>query len=139
MYGAPPRKQLALLGVLVVAGFVLPRVLPDYFLYVGNLLIWLGFVIGSGLLWFLPIAIVLFAIEYSFIVRYEEGVLESIFGEEYLAYKRRTPRWMPRISSSSSGGDSYAWGEAWRSEISTFLQYAVLSAAFIVKSRYFGR
>ena len=38
MYGAPPRKQLALLGVLVVAGFVLPRVLPDYFLYVGNLL-----------------------------------------------------------------------------------------------------
>jgi branched-chain amino acid transport system permease protein len=38
MYGAPPRMQLALLGVLVVAGFVLPRVLPEYFLYIGNLL-----------------------------------------------------------------------------------------------------
>lgn len=108
-------------------------------LYNGNFLIWMGFVVISGVLWFLPIAIVLFAIEYSFIVRYEEGVLESIFGEEYLAYKRRTPRWIPRISSSSSGGEGYAWGEAWRSEISTFLQYAVLSAAFIVKSRYFGR
>jgi branched-chain amino acid transport system permease protein len=30
--------HLALLGVLVVAGFVLPRVLPEYFLYIGNLL-----------------------------------------------------------------------------------------------------
>ena len=108
-------------------------------LYNGNFLIWMGFVVISGVLWFLPIAIVLFAIEYSFIVRYEEGVLESIFGEEYLAYKRRTPRWMPRISSSSAAVEGYAWGEAWRSEISTFLQYAVLSAAFIVKSRYFGR
>ena len=38
MYGDPPRKQLIALGVLVVAGLVLPRVLPDYFLYIGNLL-----------------------------------------------------------------------------------------------------
>src|SRR6185295_5321956 len=44
-------------------------------LYVGNLMIWIGFVVGSGLLWFIPVAIVLFAIEYSLIVRYEEGVL----------------------------------------------------------------
>ena len=108
-------------------------------LYVGNFLIWMGFVVISGVLWFLPIAILLFAVEYSFIVCYEEGVLESIFGEEYLAYKRRTPRWMPRITSSSAADDGYHWGEAWRSEISTFLQYAVLSAAFIIKSRYHRR
>src|SRR5204862_8160411 len=109
--------------------------------YNGNFLIWMGFVVISGVLWFLPIAIVLFAIEYSFIVRYEEGVLESIFAEEYLAYKRRTPRWMPKVSSSPTppGDDGYHWAEAWKSEISTFLQYAILSAAFIIKSRYFGR
>ena len=29
----------------------------------------------------------LFAAEYELIVRYEEGVLESIFGREYLDYK----------------------------------------------------
>jgi len=105
-------------------------------LYNGNFLIWMGFVVISGVLWFLPVAIVLFAIEYSFIVRYEEGVLESIFGEEYLAYKRRTPRWLPRPSPSVSPEDGYHWGEAWRSEISTFLQYLVLMIAFYVKSRY---
>ena len=45
-------------------------------LYVGNFFIWMGFVVISGVLWFLPIAILIFGIEYTLIVRYEEGVLE---------------------------------------------------------------
>ena len=49
-------------------------------LYVGNFLIWIGFTVISGVLWFIPVAVLLFAIEYTLIVRYEEGVLESIFG-----------------------------------------------------------
>ena len=103
-------------------------------LYVGNLLIWAGFVVGSGVLWFLPIALVLFAIEYTLIVRYEEGVLESIFGAEYLAYKQRTPRWFPRPPRERSSGQ-HDYGEALRSEVSTFAQYAALGVAFYVKHR----
>ena len=104
-------------------------------LYVGNFLIWMGFTVISGVLWFLPIAIVLFAIEYTLIVRYEEGVLESIFGAEYLAYKARTPRWIARPPAARERGEHH-WGEAWRSEVSTFMQYAVLTAAFVLKHRY---
>jgi len=107
-------------------------------LYNGNFLIWMGFVVISGVLWFLPLAVLIFAIEYSLIVRYEEGVLESTFGEEYLAYKRRTPRWIPRppAKGATAGGDEeYSWPEAWRSEISTFLQYAALVVAFVIKER----
>ncbi len=104
-------------------------------LYVGNFLIWMGFVAISGVLWFLPIAVVLFAVEYELIVRYEEGVLESTFGEEYLSYKSRTPRWLPRPPSGTRETGEHDWGEAWKSEISTFLQYAVLILAFYVKSR----
>jgi len=104
-------------------------------LYNGNFLIWMGFVVISGVLWFLPIAIVIFAIEYSLIVRYEEGVLESIFGDEYLAYKRRTPRWIPRPPAVASAGE-YDWPQAWKSEVSTFLQYAALIVAFVIKSQY---
>jgi protein-S-isoprenylcysteine O-methyltransferase Ste14 len=103
-------------------------------LYVGNLLVWIGFVIGSGVLWFLPVAIVLFAVEYTLIVRYEEGVLESIFGAEYVAYKKRTSRWFPLPPAASTSGE-HDWGEALRSELSTFAQYAALGAAFWVKSR----
>ena len=110
-------------------------------LYNGNFLIWMGFAVISGVLWFIPVAAVIFAIEYSLIVRYEEGVLESIFGDEYLAYKRRTPRWIPRPPSRAvdRGVEEYHWGEAWRSETSTFLQYAALIVAFVMKERYFGR
>jgi protein-S-isoprenylcysteine O-methyltransferase Ste14 len=103
-------------------------------LYVGNFLIWIGFTVISGVLWFIPIAVLLFAVEYTLIVRYEEGVLESIFGQEYLRYKAMTPRWFPRPPGNDEDGEHH-WGEAWRSEISTFLQYAVLTAAFVVKQR----
>src|ERR1700712_1635605 len=61
-------------------------------LYVGNYLIWMGFVVVSGVIWFVLVGTLLFAIEYSLIVAYEEGVLESIFGREYLDYKPTTPR-----------------------------------------------
>lgn len=104
-------------------------------LYVGNFLIWMGFTVISGVLWFIPVAVLLFAIEYTLIVRYEEGVLESIFGQEYLRYKARTPRWMPRPPGTDDDGEHH-WGEAWRSEISTFLQYAVITAAFVAKQKY---
>jgi protein-S-isoprenylcysteine O-methyltransferase Ste14 len=103
-------------------------------LYVGNFLIWIGFVIGSGVLWFIPVAVVLFAIEYTLIVRYEEGVLESIFGADYVAYKQRTPRWFPRPPAAKSEGP-HDVGEALRSEVSTFAQYAALALAFYVKWR----
>ena len=106
-------------------------------LYVGNFFIWMGFVIGSGVLWFLPIAAILFAIEYAFIVRYEEGVLESIFGSRYVDYKSRTPRWIPRPPRSFDTGPHH-WGEALRSEGSTFAQYIALGAAFWIKARFFG-
>ncbi|HEX2780212.1 MAG TPA: isoprenylcysteine carboxylmethyltransferase family protein [Gemmatimonadaceae bacterium] len=107
-------------------------------LYVGNFLVWMGFAVISGVLWFIPVAAVIFAIEYTLIVRYEEGVLESIFGDEYLAYKRRTPRWFPRPPAVKETGEHH-WGEAWKSEISTLLQYVVLVALFLVKDRYFYR
>lgn len=105
-------------------------------LYVGNFLAWMGFTVVSGVHWFLPIAALLFAIEYTLIVRYEEGVLESIFGREYLAYKRQTPRWFLRPPAVRETGE-HDWKEAWWSERSTLLQYAALIVIFVVKDRLF--
>jgi branched-chain amino acid transport system permease protein len=51
MHGAPPRRQFLALGALVLAGFVLPHLLPDYFLYIGNVLMtYLVLAIGLDLL-----------------------------------------------------------------------------------------
>jgi protein-S-isoprenylcysteine O-methyltransferase Ste14 len=105
-------------------------------LYVGNFLIWMGFTVISGVHWFLPLAALLFAVEYTLIVRYEEGVLESIFGSSYLAYKSRTPRWLPKPPGGERESGPHDWGEALRSETSTFMAYAALVVAFAVKHWY---
>lgn len=104
-------------------------------LYVGNFFAWIGFTVVSGVFWFLPVSIVLFAVEYTLIVRYEEGVLESIFGAEYLEYKTRTPRWFGRPPSGDNSGQ-HDWKEAIWSERSTVLQYVVLVALFVAKGKF---
>lgn len=105
-------------------------------LYNGNFLIWMGIITMSGVRWFLPVAAGLFVIEYFFIVRYEEGVLESIFGGEYLEYKARTSRWFASPPAAGSNGEFF-WGEAWKSEISTFLQYVAIIGLLLAKERWF--
>lgn len=106
-------------------------------LYNGNFLVWIGFCVISGVLWFLPFAVLIFAAEYSLIVRYEEGVLESTFGRRYLDYRNCVPRWLPKKPDEDWSG-SHDWKQALRSETSTFIQYAVLIAAFAIKGYFTG-
>lgn len=105
-------------------------------LYNGNFLLWMGIITISGVFWFLPVAAVIFAIEYYYIVRYEEGVLESTFGKVYLDYKLKTPRWFPRPPKPEDAAGEFFWAEAWKSEISTFMQFAAIIAIFWAKNRW---
>lgn len=104
-------------------------------LYVGNFLAWMGVVVASGVLWFLPVAVVLFAVEYFFIVRFEEAQLETFFGEQYVRFKQRTPRWLARPPATRESGP-HDWGAALWSERSTFLQYAAFAVVLALKQRY---
>jgi len=101
-------------------------------LYFGNFFIWSGFTIVAGLNWFLPIAVVVFAIEYTPIVRFEEAVLETTFGDEYLRYKALTPRWIPVAPAGGPRGP-LCWRTAWTSERSTLLQFAVLTTVLVLR------
>ncbi|HEV8411852.1 MAG TPA: isoprenylcysteine carboxylmethyltransferase family protein [Gemmatimonadaceae bacterium] len=100
-------------------------------LYFGNFFIWTGFSVIAGLNWFLPIAVAVFALEYTPIVRYEEAVLETTFGEEYLRYKGCTRRWLPVAPASDRKG-SLCWKTAWRSERSTLIQFVVLASVLAI-------
>ncbi len=127
--GTATRRRSRNVGRLVTYGIFAWSRNP---LYNGNFLVWMGFVVISGTMWFLPFAVLLFALEYTFIVAYEEGVLESTFGREYLVYKNCTPRWLP-VKPDKPVEGPHDWPQAWKSEVSTFLQYVVLIIAFIVK------
>jgi protein-S-isoprenylcysteine O-methyltransferase Ste14 len=100
-------------------------------LYFGNFFIWTGFSVIAGLNWFLPIAVAMFALEYTPIVRYEEAVLETTFGDDYLRYKERTRRWLP-IAPAASGEGALCWKTAWRSERSTLIQFVVLGSVLAI-------
>ena len=131
--GTATRRRSRNVGRLVTYGIFSWSRNP---LYNGNFLVWMGFVVLSGVIWFLPFAVLLFALEYSFIVRYEEGVLESTFGRQYLDYKNCTPRWLP-VKPDEPVTGAHNWPGAWKSEISTFLQYVALAIIFVVKDVFF--
>jgi protein-S-isoprenylcysteine O-methyltransferase Ste14 len=80
-------------------------------LYIGNILLWVGFAITAGLFWLAPVAFGVLAVEYHWIVRWEEALLLDRRGEEYRAYARRVPRWLPigrRSLTVSRQSDSFA-------------------------------
>lgn len=36
---------------------------------------------------------------YNYIATYEEKRLEQIFGQDYIDYKKKVPKWLPRLRS----------------------------------------
>lgn len=63
-------------------------------IYLGVVLILLGFAIAFVSITVLICAITVFTFFWRFFVRWEEKKLEEAFGEEYLAYKTRVRRWL---------------------------------------------
>ena len=63
-------------------------------MYVGMASLYIGLAFAFGLIWaFALLPIVVVVIDRLVIAR-EEPYLERLFGEEYLAYKRRVRRWI---------------------------------------------
>jgi protein-S-isoprenylcysteine O-methyltransferase Ste14 len=65
-------------------------------IYLGNILLCLGCVVVSELLWFVPIAFFYCFGIYSLVVRYEEGHLSEKYGEPYRQFMLEVPRWFPK-------------------------------------------
>jgi hypothetical protein len=51
--------------------------------------------LASRLVWMLPIAWAVFALQYGTMVIWEEARLRSMFGRQYDRYARDVPRWLP--------------------------------------------
>ncbi len=64
-------------------------------LYVGNFLITTGIAIFTGNFFLIILAAVLFAVQYYYIVKYEEDLLLKTFGDEYVQYANNVPPWIP--------------------------------------------
>ena len=66
-------------------------------LYLASILFYVGLTVSTASLFSLGLLVVIL-IFYNYIASYEEKLLEVQFGEEYRNYKKRTGKWVPRIS-----------------------------------------
>jgi protein-S-isoprenylcysteine O-methyltransferase Ste14 len=104
-------------------------------LYVGNWFLWTGFAVWSGLLWMLPVAWVVFAVQYSAIARWEGSFLRSIYQEAYDDYARVVRAWIPRWPPRGDGtaAPRHPWRDVLFSERGTLLAAAAMSILLIAK------
>lgn len=67
-------------------------------LYLGNLLMIIGFGIASNNPWYLAVTLPLFFLAYACIIAAEEHYLRGRFGDNYRDYCASTPRLLPRLN-----------------------------------------
>lgn len=135
--GAISRTRSDRLGPLISSG---PFALIRNPLYVGNILLWAGFAIVAQLVWLAPVAIVLLALEYHAIVRWEEGLLAQRIGQPYEQYVARVPRWLPSLSSRPETPTpvvaAFSWRETLFSERGTLIAIGAGFLLLWLKARF---
>jgi protein-S-isoprenylcysteine O-methyltransferase Ste14 len=133
--GAISRTRSDRLGPLVASG-PFGRVRNP--LYLGNILLWTGFAVVARLVWLAPIVVVLLALEYHAIVRWEEQLLESRIGQSYVRYVRDVPRWLPLLTTraSSNGPAVFSWRQTLFSERGTLIAIGAGFVLLWIKARF---
>lgn len=109
-------------------------------LYVGNIVMYLGFGIMSNALvpWLQIIALAWFIIQYRLIVSREEEHLLNAFGEEYQRYLKNVPRFIPRFpkyKGEHSFHRSPNFQRGMQSEMRTLQAFAVV--LILILARYY--
>jgi protein-S-isoprenylcysteine O-methyltransferase Ste14 len=78
-------------------------------LYLGSLIIAIGFAIAARSWWIAAAMVIFFFAIYIPVIRGEEKYLGSRF-PEFEKYAEQVPRLLPRLSPSGSGKGSFSWG-----------------------------
>ena len=130
--GAISRTRSDRLGPLVASG---PFGVIRNPLYVGNILLWIGFALSARLVWLAPVFAAILAFGYHAIVRWEERLLDERLGDRYHAYAAAVPRWVPKRFRAPSGAAAFTWQETLYSERGTLIAIAIGFAVLYLKHR----
>ena len=133
--GAISRTRSDRLGPLIASG---PFARVRNPLYLGNILLWTGFAVSAGLVWLAPVVVLLLALEYHAIVRWEEGLLTQRIGEPYTRYVATVPRWLPSLGATASPppAATFSWRETVFSERGTLIAIGAGFALLWLKARF---
>jgi protein-S-isoprenylcysteine O-methyltransferase Ste14 len=145
--GAVSRTRSERLGPLIASG---PFARVRNPLYLGNIVLWAGFAVAARLVWLSPLVVLVLAVEYHAIVRWEEQLLEKRLGDDYRTYMARVPRWWPTLNrgarrdrgeipnseNSAAAAVAFSWRDTLFSERGTLLAIAAGYAALWIKARF---
>jgi protein-S-isoprenylcysteine O-methyltransferase Ste14 len=113
-------------------------------LYLGNIMIYLGFAIFAGgpwLSWLIAFSLIFFIIQYGLIIALEEETLAKIFKEEYPEYVKNVPRLIPRFTAWQSDNTTarVPWKRVLLAEKSTLINQIVILLIVILKEVLINR
>jgi len=147
----PTRKSLLLGVVLVAMGLALRGLASGYVqkneqltttgpyaytrnpLYLGSLILAIGFAIAARSFWVAFLLVILFLAIYLPVIRAEEKYLEEHF-PEFASYAGRVPRMLPRLTPSGYHGGQFSWALYWKHrEYNATLGSAAIFAALVAK------
>jgi protein-S-isoprenylcysteine O-methyltransferase Ste14 len=134
--GTISRTRTTRYGPLMTAG---PYAVVRNPLYVGNWLLWTGFALWSRLLWMIPVAWLVFFIQYRAIARWEASFIRSKYTIAYDQYARQVRAWVPRwppMSELNPELPLHPWGDVLFSERGTLM--AVVVMGFLLTIKYFA-
>lgn len=126
--GSVSRTRGVRIGRLVTTG---PYAWTRNPLYIGNGLLWTGFVIFSGVSWMLPFVWMVFAVQQAAIVSWEESLLLHHYPIEYRHYAERVPRWWPTGPGHRETAVRWAWSHVLFSERGTLIAILIMTMAIV--------
>jgi protein-S-isoprenylcysteine O-methyltransferase Ste14 len=135
--GTISRTRTTRYGPLMTAG---PYAIVRNPLYVGNWLLWTGFAVWSRLLWIVPLAWMIFFVQYRAIAKWEAIFIRSKYLAAYDEYARQVrawiPRWPPRAALTAVA-PLHPWREVFFSERGTLLAVALMAVLLSIKQIVF--
>ncbi len=107
-------------------------------LYVGNFILTYGLIVLSRIGWLLWAFPVVFFLQYSAIVSWEEHILTGTFGGEYSRYRLHVRRWVPSFSAyPGASRHSFDFKTAWQSESNSLRAILVIFIVILAKHLFF--
>jgi protein-S-isoprenylcysteine O-methyltransferase Ste14 len=108
-------------------------------LYLGSLILAVGFAISARNWWVGAGLILIFLGIYLPVIRGEEAFLAAHF-PEFAEYAHRVPRLLPRLSPLGGGGGAFSWGLYWKHrEYNATLGSAAIMATLMAKLLWISR
>ena len=108
-------------------------------LYLGSFLITIGFAVASGVWWLAAVAIIFFLGIYLPVMNVEKSELAEVLGDEYRAYVRDVPVFIPRMTAARSSDRRFDFQLYLKNgEYSAALGVAATIVILVIKAYYIG-